>query len=58
MHNLFASSAARSGAADQLLHLFAKLLTLEGGSHPQRRAKGSKRPFYRRAWGPLLSDGR
>ena len=52
MQKLFASAAARANASAPLLQLFTKLLALE--DLPALGLK-SKRPFYRRAWGPLLT---
>jgi len=52
MQKLFASTAAGSEAAAPLLQLFARLLALEGLTHPGLK---SKRRFYRRAWCPLIT---
>jgi hypothetical protein len=52
MPKLFASSSARSDAASALLQLFAQLLALQELDPPGRK---SKRPFYQRAWCPLIT---
>lgn len=52
MQKLFASPAARANASASLLQLFARLLALEVLPAPGNK---SKRPFYRRAWCPLLT---
>lgn len=52
MQILFASPTARAAAVAPLLQLFAKLLALEGLPSPQSQ---SQRPFYRRAWCPLIT---